>query len=238
MASWLREWVRKHGAWTALAVAVGLFGFGFFLNIIEDVLTGDSGPVDRLLLRRGHALAVSPDGNWMTPAAKFLSLLGNWQAIIPLGLLLMVLAFRRVTTWRPFAFYVLACLGSGALALGWKYLINRPRPKIVPPLEPAPFASFPSGHTLYALVAYGFLVYLVIRLTDLSRWLKALITLASIVLVLMIGASRVYLGTHYPSDVGAGLLIGVPWLMAVLLLFERGHRSGKVRAQPARARAG
>jgi undecaprenyl-diphosphatase len=216
--------------WNKLAVAaavLGLVGLGFFANIIEDVVTGDSAAGDRLLLRRAHRLAVSPDGDWMTPLARALSLLGNWQALIPLGLVLMFLAWRGVVSWRPWIFYAIACAGCAALTLGFKFLIGRPRPQIVPALEEVPFKSFPSGHALFALVAYGFVAYLVARSPHCPVWLKYVITAAALLLALLIGGSRVYLGTHYPTDVAAGYLIGVPWLVTVILAFEYGRLGGR-----------
>jgi undecaprenyl-diphosphatase len=238
----LLAWVRRAPRVATLMVVVGLVGFGFFLNIIEDVLTGDSAAVDRLLLRRGHLLATSPDGQWMTPAAKGLSLLGNWQAIVPLGLFLLFLAWRHRNrgrpVWRAFWFYVLGCAGSGALILLFKNLVNRPRPTIVPQLEKASFASFPSGHSTYALVAWGFAAWLIVRRPATPMWIKIVVIVATVALVGMIGLSRVYLGAHYPSDVAGGLLIGVPWLLAVLWFFETGAagRGGQVRAAAPRVK--
>jgi undecaprenyl-diphosphatase len=157
--------------------------------------------------------------------------LGNWQAIVPLGLLLLFLAWRHrhrgQRAWRAFSFYVLACVGSGALILLFKNLVNRPRPSIVPALEKAPFASFPSGHSTYALVAWGFAAWLIVRRPATPMWLKIVVIAATLALVGMIGLSRVYLGTHYPSDVAGGLLIGVPWLLAVLWFFETGGSASR-----------
>ena len=232
----LLAWVRRAPRVATLLVVVGLIGFGWFLNIIEDVLTGDTEAADRLLLRRGHLLAISDDGRWMTPVAKALSLLGNWQALIPLGVVLLVFAWnhrdRGPRAWRAFWFYALACAGSGGLILLFKNVVNRPRPSIVPALEKAPFASFPSGHAAYALVAWGFAAWLIVRRRATPTWLKIVVIVATLALVGMIGLSRVYLGTHYPSDVAGGFLIGVPWLLAVLWFFEAGAagRGGQVLA--------
>jgi len=226
MLSVLREFVRRQPAIVVIAALLGIGGFLFFLNIIEDVVTGDSGPVDKLLLRRAHALATSSDGDWLTPLAKGVSWLGNWQTLVPLGVLLLVLAWRHRTDWRPFLFYVLSCAGCAALVLGFKYLIARPRPKIVPPLEKAPFLSFPSGHAAYALVGWGFAAYLIARRPHTPLWLRVLLALAAMTIAGLVGASRIYLAAHYPSDVAGGLLIGVPWLIVILLAFERGGRGG------------
>jgi len=212
-----------YALWTA-----GIGGTAAFLNIIEDVKTGDSTAVDRLLLQRGHQLAISEDGQWMTPFAKALSLCGNWQVLIPIGLLLVLLAFTRRVPWRVPAFYAFACVGAGALILFWKNLIDRPRPTIVPSLEGAPFASFPSGHSTYAVACFGFLLFLLWWHTRVALWLKVGVTLATVVLVTLIGASRIYLAAHYPSDVAGGLLLGAPWLLVVAALYERRSRARSV----------
>ena len=231
MLNLLLSLVRRHRTASVIAFVLGTAGFLFFVNIIEDVLTGDSGPVDKLLLRRAHALANSSDGDWLTPLAHGLSLLGNWQAVVPLGLLLLVLAWRGRLAWRAFLFYFVACGGSGALAIGFKYLINRPRPQIVPALEKAPLLSFPSGHSLYALVAWGFVAYLIARRPHTPPWLRVVLVLAALAIAGLVGASRVYLAAHYPSDVSGGWLIGVPWLLFVLWAFEgRSGAQGRVMA--------
>jgi undecaprenyl-diphosphatase len=218
---------KGRGGFTRFGPA-GIGGTAAFLNIIEDVLTGDSTAMDNLLLRRGHLLATSDDGSWLTPVAKALSLCGNWQVLVPLGVLLLLLAWARRVPWRVPAFYTLACAGAGALILFWKQLIDRPRPTIVPSLEGAPFASFPSGHSAYAVACFGFLLFLLWRHTRAALWLKVAATLAGVVLVTLIGASRIYLAAHFPSDVAGGLLLGAPWLLVVAVLYERWSRAHSV----------
>lgn len=194
-----------------------------FVNVVKDVLTGDSTAGDRLLLQRAYLLAISQDGQWMTPWAKLLSMAGNWQGMIPLGLLLLWLGWRGHLPWRAFRCYLLGCVGTGAVVLVLKHLIARPRPAIVPPLEDAPFASFPSGHSAYAVMAYGFAFFLLSGVPQLPRWLKWIAGLLTVLLVVLIGLSRIYLATHYPTDVAAGLLIGILWLLAVLAYYQRGE---------------
>lgn len=194
----------------------GLAGSIGFFNTLEDVKDGDSTGFDRMLLERAHLLAESSDGDWMTPLAKFFSLFGNWQVLIPVGALLLIAAWQKKASWRIPIFYSIACAGSGSLILLTKYLVNRPRPQLFPPLEDAPFASFPSGHALYALVAYGFLTFLFVRSTRFPAWSKTAFVLLALALTLLAGSSRVYLGTHYPTDVTAGYLLGLPWLSALL----------------------
>src|SRR5690606_34861520 len=71
-------------------------------------------------------------------------------------------------------------------------------------------AAFPSGHALLSMVLYVALAYIVHRLAP-SRWMGLLAIAVTAILVLLVGASRVYLGVHYPSDVLAGYLVGFAW---------------------------
>jgi undecaprenyl-diphosphatase len=80
--------------------------------------------------------------------------------------------------------------------------------------------SYPSGHVALALSVYGILAYLWIRAS--RSWVEralAVLLLAGVVLVT--GAARVRLGTHWPSDVLAGLIIGVCWMTVVLRALHR-----------------
>ena len=91
---------------------------------------------------------------------------------------------------------------------------------LLPPLVTERGYSFPSGHSALSTVAYGILALLVIH-SDLPRSLKRAIVAALVVLILLVGLSRVYLGVHYPSDVLGGWLSGT----AIVLLFEALVRS-------------
>lgn len=75
--------------------------------------------------------------------------------------------------------------------------------------------SFPSGHSVLAIVIYGVIVY---KTQDKlrSKWTKAILMAGALLMVVGIGVSRVYLGVHYPSDVAAGYFVGAVWLAAVI----------------------
>ncbi|NIP79485.1 MAG: phosphatase PAP2 family protein, partial [Gemmatimonadetes bacterium] len=91
-----------------------------------------------------------------------------------------------------------------------KDLYARPRPTVVEWGTEVVSQSFPSGHSMAAVIAYGSVAYLGGRLepTPALRWTTWVFAAA---LILAIGASRIYLGVHYPTDVLAGFVAGLAW---------------------------
>lgn len=102
-------------------------------------------------------------------------------------------------------------LGAGALNQIVKYIFQRPRPSNVDHLINQGGYSFPSGHAMGSLIAYGAIVFLVIRLSK-NTFLKWTVFIALSLLIGFIGISRVYVGVHYPSDIIGGYSLGAAWL--------------------------
>ena len=80
--------------------------------------------------------------------------------------------------------------------------------------------SFPSGHSITSMVFYGYLIYLIYRYVDNKNIKVSLIIFLSL-LILMIGFSRIYLGVHYTSDVLAGFLISVAYLILFVSIVNK-----------------
>ena len=93
-----------------------------------------------------------------------------------------------------------------------KILVSRVRPDSVFALYLESSPSFPSGHSAMSLCLYGLLAYLAVLLFK-KKYQKVIILIISILLIVLIGFSRVYLGVHYSSDVLAGFIVAVPWLL-------------------------
>jgi undecaprenyl-diphosphatase len=128
-----------------------------------------------------------------------------------------------------------AAIGLGALANSTiKLVVARPRPDLLTPIVVEPGYSFPSGHSLSAMVAYGVIAVLVAR-SGLPRPARTGIIGLLAVLVAVVGLSRVYLGVHYPTDVIGGWLMGFAWVT----LFAAASVSvdPRVSAAPARVDA-
>jgi undecaprenyl-diphosphatase len=115
-----------------------------------------------------------------------------------------------------------------------KLVFHRARPTVFEWQTTAVSSSFPSGHAMSATVCYGTVAYLVIRLQK-HHWSRVLTGIAAVVLILLICATRLYLGVHYPSDVIAGMLVGLAWagfcmatLEASLVIARRRATRGEV----------
>ena len=118
---------------------------------------------------------------------------------------------------RADALVVAVSLVPMAVGNGLKLLVDRPRPEYMLIGTPPTSLSFPSGHALSAAILGGQLILLVGELVP-SRFLRRGLQATILLLVLAIGASRVYLGVHWPSDVIGGFLFGITMLAGLTRL--------------------
>lgn len=109
----------------------------------------------------------------------------------------------------------LALGGGMVFNLLLKELFRRERPELHRLIEEGGY-SFPSGHSMASFLFYG-MVAVFLYLFVVSRLAKLGIVLAAVILIACVGASRIYLGVHYPSDVLAGYAAGGAWLVLCLL---------------------
>ena len=177
----------------------------------DEVLEGDALGLDNHTRSLVHTVA-SPG---LTRVMRTASLYGGPSVLVPAGLLAAV-AFL-VRGWRRGALLAVITL-AGAGLLNWllKLSFGRVRPEAFfdYPLPGSP--SFPSGHALFAASVFGGLAALLSpRLKH--RALRIVVWSAALLLILLVGVSRVYFGVHYPSDVLAGYSVGVIWVTAVAL---------------------
>lgn len=93
----------------------------------------------------------------------------------------------------------------------FKVIIARPRPDINRLVDETGY-SFPSGHAITSMVFYGYLIYLIYKYVD-NRKIKIPLMIFLILLIPIIGLSRIYLGVHYTSDVLGGFLLGTVYLI-------------------------
>jgi undecaprenyl-diphosphatase len=142
-------------------------------------------------------------------------------AAIGTGVGLALLLKRRLV---PLYAWTLALAGSGLLNISLKDWFQRDRPGEIPLLASW---SFPSGHAMNSMVAYGMLAYLLAR-TVPRKWMP-LVVGAAVTVPLVVGASRIFLGYHYFSDVLAGFAAGLAWLTVCITVCELGLRRRRAR---------
>ncbi len=111
---------------------------------------------------------------------------------------------------------VVATVGGLLVSLLLKNFFARPRPEFAAPDTYVLTASFPSGHSMLAAVVYLTLGVLLARTSDRYRY-KLYFVLMALLVTILIGLSRIYLGAHYPTDVLAGWSIGLIWALACWL---------------------
>ena len=220
---------------------VGLFGWGF-VSLADEVFEGDTLSFDRsiLLSLRNPADLSDPIGpSWFEETARDLTGLGGHGI---LGFItLATIAYLLMTRRSGAALLVLGAIGGGMiLSTLLKLGFERPRPDLVPHGMHVYTASFPSGHAMLSATTYLTLGALLARLHQLRR-VKAFFLGLAIVLTVMVGLSRIYLGVHWPSDVLAGWCVGAAWAAlcwyVALLLQRKGKVEGDttVGAAPAAA---
>lgn len=129
---------------------------------------------------------------------------------------------------------IVAAVGNYVIAFVLKYALNRPRPTVIPARGEYTGPSFPSGHAMLATSVLFVVAYLLRRERD-WHWPYVVV----FVFGLMTVYSRLYLGVHWPTDVIAGGILGVLWLIAMLramdahrdeLVFGRRVRAGEIPA--------
>jgi membrane-associated phospholipid phosphatase len=195
------------------ALTVGLISAAAALVLFtwlgREVMAGISLALDDRIRSGLHTLA-SPT---LTTVMEALSLYGGPSGLIPLGIVLASgFLLRRWT--RGALLVVVTMAGAGLLNWGLKYFFARPRPTAYFGYPLPLSASFPSGHAFFAASFFGGLAALSTGRIQSRRW-RIVVWLTAVVLTLLVGLSRVYLGVHYPSDVLAGYAAAVVWVSAV-----------------------
>lgn len=197
-------------------------------ELADEVVDGTTRDLDRdiLLLLRTPGDLSDPIGPWwLEEMGRDLTALGG-VAVLVLTTVVVSLFFLlrgRLST----TLYVLVTVGGGiVLSSIAKEFFDRPRPDLVPHGSLVHTASFPSGHSMMAAVTYLTLGALIARAQE-RRGMKIYTLTVAVLLTLLVGVSRVYMGVHWPTDVAAGWLAGGGWALLCLLaarsLADRGH---------------
>lgn len=220
-------------------VAVGAFVLGgalvailfsyLFAKVADQVQEGSTQGFDDRVMTWVGAHRVP----WIEQGFVEVTMLGT-------GIVVMVMVgisaiFLWCTRHRYSSVLLLAATGGGILLNNvLKLSFNRPRPQLFEWGTHALSSSFPSGHAMSSAIVYCTVAYLAARLQK-RRWTRWLTMFVAFALVALISISRVYLGVHYPSDVLAGVLVGLAWAGFCMATLEAVQRFA-VRSEPQVAR--
>jgi membrane-associated phospholipid phosphatase len=144
----------------------------------------------------------------------------QWIGVV---VFLGVLFFAWKKHWPSLATLVVAVPGGMLLNELIKLLVHRPRPFLAGPFVDWSGYSFASGHTIGATLLYGQLALFLVPAIKGRRW-RALTTSSAVVVVLLVGFSRIALGAHYLTDVLAAIVFGTVWLAVCVLATKPVHR--------------
>lgn len=194
-----KEIIEKNLRWIVVFICLVLA-----IGIAVDVLDNEINKFDIIGYNFISKYLISDN---ITPIIKMITQLGGEIFLILFAIILFI-AIKN----RKIGFQIWLNLGISALLNQiLKHIIQRPRPTEYRIIDVSGY-SFPSGHSMVSTAFYGFLIYLIYKNIK-NKYLKiSLITLLSI-LIFLIGMSRIYLGVHYTSDVLAGFLISISYLI-------------------------
>ena len=195
-----------------------LVGFGVALvttfglvELHDEILKASFEQRDQAIQSWVHGFA-TPE---LTEVMRALSWIGSPLVLAPVVALAAGLLWRRGRKDSA-VLVTAAALGGMALDEVMKLHFKRLRPEVPWAFVHEHSFSFPSGHSVLAIVMYGVIVY---KTQDKlrSNWARAALMVGAFLMVVGIGLSRVYLGVHYPSDVAGGYFVGAVWLGAVIV---------------------
>jgi undecaprenyl-diphosphatase len=193
------------GIFVLIGAAIAVAGTWGFAMLAGHVRSGGTQAFDDTVLRW--------IGAHRTPAVDAFMLeitsLGTGSVVT------MIVAVAALFLWlnqhkHSAALLLVSTLGGLVLNNLLKLGFSRPRPEVIPWTTTAAFYSFPSGHAMSATIVYSTVAYLAARLQRRHASRVAIMLIATLIIVIICG-SRLYLGVHYPSDVAAGIIVGLAW---------------------------
>jgi undecaprenyl-diphosphatase len=204
---------------------IAVLGTYLFAELAKLVRRGYTQPFDDAVLRWMELHQVPMVQRLMVE----ITMLGTW--IVVLSIVSIAALFLWLTRHKYSAALLLVSTAGGiGLNNILKVGFSRPRPHIFEWGTTVSSSSFPSGHAMSATVVYVTVAYLAARLQK-TRWARLATLAVAAVFVAAICFSRLYLGVHYPSDVVAGVIIGLSWASFCMATLEAMQRFAKKNAK-------
>jgi len=216
--------IRGLGVFLVAGFAIAAAATWLFGQFAEKVASGQTQSFDETVLRwMGEHHTSTLDAAMLEITA-----LGTGTVVM---MVVAVSALFLVLTRHKYSALLLLVATGGGLILNQilKNVFNRPRPHVFEWGTDAVSSSFPSGHSMSAVIVYSTVAYLASRLHR-SAWARAAVMTLTFLVIILICTSRLYLGVHYPSDVLAGATVGLGWAAFCMATLEAIQRFGKQSA--------
>jgi membrane-associated phospholipid phosphatase len=210
----------------AVVLALGV-GFG---ELLDNVLEGEGIVVADRPVVRFLAAHRQP---WSIAAARVITDIGSPVGVAVTAVVVGVaLAWVR-RSWLPLLVFALGAGGIGVINMTVKRLIGRGRPPLATAVLSEQGFSFPSGHTVGTTVVWLLLAWMIGHWVTSRRAIQGAVWTGALLMIMAVGATRVYLGVHFPSDVLAGWALGAAWAVTIALVvnvWEQSDRTLRLRS--------
>lgn len=213
LAGVVGRFLKRRARRLAAAFAGVALPLALFAELADEVREAEAFVFDEPLLRSAQQ-AASPT---LDASMRLASDLGFAWGVVPADVLVFA-ALLLLGHVRRGLYFGLAVGGSALLNLAGKAVFARARPDLWLSIAPEHTYSFPSGHAMGSAT----LAAAVVLLVSHTRW-RWPAALAGAAFVAWVGASRIYLGVHYPSDILAGWAAAVGWACLVYLIVRPNH---------------
>lgn len=196
----------------SIGLALAAIALWLFAQIADEVLEKETQAFDTsvlLTIQKLHA-------PWLDPIMLAVTNSGAPSILVGVCLGLSILLLWRKQKAEAMTLAI-AAVGAVSLNFLLKDLFARTRPELWSRTVDVRYYSFPSGHAMMSMVIYGLVGYLLA--TRFHRY-RGTIATGAMLLILLIGFSRLYLGVHWPTDILAGYAAGLVWLITCILSLE------------------
>ena len=216
------------------ALMVAAIGVMTFAEVADDMTGADGQAFDQQVLAWMRPYADDPGRPWgpwwLKEAAADITSLGG-ISVLGLFAVIVILFLLSQRKWLSSVLLAAGLAGGVGLSEGLKAVFERERPPLAARAVETINASFPSGHALLSTVFYLSVAVMLTQAFPRRRF-KLFVLGVGVVLAMLVGLTRVYLGAHWASDVFAGWAVGAAWAMILWLIAHAAARFQKARHAP------
>ena len=203
----------KYGLYLTIGSLITLFFIYLFFEVIQSYIGQEA-------LIRADLRIINLISHFRTPELNQFMLLITYLAqreIITVAVIFSLIILLLLRKWSYLRSLLVFVVGGELFVWIIKNIIDRPRPPLSEALVAETSYSFPSGHTFIAIAFYGLITFFLFDSLK-KKSLKIISLILGIILVILIGASRIYLGAHWPSDVLASYASSLAWLSIIITI--------------------